>query len=169
MSSLTNEIHSYMTSIGAVREGHTGGEHIKYRLPNGKPYFTSLSPSDRRVLKNIKSETRRMLGLNHEAGKKAASYSKATASSGFDMETVKREQQHSAAIREIVARCTANIVRIDGLLMEAQRKRDQHEGERLVEQYMANKATLERYFQPVPELRCKSMAVIDATAVAIAA
>jgi hypothetical protein len=160
MSSLTNEIRSYMLSIGAVREGHTGGDHVKYTLPNGQPYFTSLTPSDSRALKNIKSETRRMLGLTSEGGKKAASYSNKIVSSGFDMDVVRKEMQHSSAIREIVARNTALIYRLDALLIEAQRNRDQREGERLIEQYMAAKATLERYYQPVPELTCKSNAVM---------
>ena len=164
MSSLSNEIDSYMASIGAKREGHTGSDHIKWTLPNGQPYFSSLTPSDQRVLKNIRSQTRRMLGLTNEPGKKAASYSKKSDCSGFSMETVRKEQQHSAAIREITARATANIKRIDALLIEAQRNRDQREGERLVGQYMTNKATLERYFQPVPALTCKSNAVMAAAA-----
>jgi hypothetical protein len=158
--SLTNEIRDYLLSIGATRHGHTGSDHIKWTLPNGQPYFTSLTPSDNRVLRNIKSETRRMLGLTSENGKKAASYSKKDACSGFSMEAVRKEQQQSAAIREIVARATANIKRLDALLIEAQRNRDQREGERLVGQYLANKATLERYYQPVPELQCKSNAVM---------
>jgi len=160
MSSLSNEIEQYMASIGAIREGHTGSDHVKYVLPNGQPYFTSLTPSDNRVLKNIRSQTRRMLGISSEPGKKAASYSKKSECSGFSMETVRKEQQHSAAIREIVSRTTANIKRIDALLIEAQRNRDQREGERLVSQYMAAKATLERYYQPVPALTCKSNAVM---------
>ncbi|MDR6794844.1 hypothetical protein J2X12_002855 [Pseudarthrobacter oxydans] len=158
--SLSNEIRDYMLSIGAVRHGHTGGDHIKWSLPNGQKYFTSLTPSDSRALLNIKSETRRMLGLTSEGGKKAASYSKKDACSGFSMEAVRKEQQHSAAIREITGRATAAIKRIDALLIEAQRNRDQREGEWLVEQYMAHKATLERYYQPVPALTCKSNAVM---------
>lgn len=164
MSSLKQDIALYMESIGATCEGHTGGDHIKWTLPNGKPYFSSLSPSDIRVLRNIKSETRRMLGLAGEGGKKAASYSKKDACSGFSIEAARKEQQHSAAIREITGRATAAIIRIDALLIEAQRNRDQREGERLVAQYMANKATLERYFQPVPPLTCKSRVVTEAVA-----
>lgn len=159
MSSLSNEISDYMLSIGAVREQRlTGGDHIKWILPNGKPYFSSLTPSDQRVLKNIKAETRRMLGMANEGGKKAASYSKKAECSGFSIEAAKREQQHSAAIREITGRATAAIIRIDALLIEAQRNRDQREGERLVAQYLTHKATLERYYQPVPPLTCKSSA-----------
>jgi len=153
-----------MLSIGAVREGHTGSDHIKWILPNGQPYFSSLTPSDNRVLRNIRSQTRRMLGLTSEPGKKAASYSNKINGSGFSMAAVRKEQQHSAAIREIVSRATANIKRIDALLIEAQRNRDQREGERLVGQYMTHKATLERYFQPVPPLTCKSNAVMAAAA-----
>lgn len=159
MSSLSNEVDRYMQSIGAKREPRlTGGDHVKWILPNGKPYFSSLTPSDQRVLKNIKSETRRMLGLTSEGGKKAASYSKKDACSGFSIEAAKRDQQHSAAIREITGRATAAIKRIDSLLIEAQRNRDQREGERLVAQYLTHKATLERYYQPVPALTCKSNA-----------
>lgn len=153
-----------MLSIGATREGHTGGDHIKWILPNNKPYFTSLTPSDRRALLNIKSEVRRILGLSSEPGKKAASYSNKIEVSGFSMETAKRDQQHSAAIREITTRATAAVHRIDALLIQAQRNRDQREGERLVEQYMSHKATLERYYQPVPELTCKSRAVMAVAA-----
>jgi hypothetical protein len=153
-----------MLSIGAVREGHTGSDHIRWTLPNGAPYFSSLTPSDNRVLKNIKSETRRMLGLTSEGGKKAASYSKKDACSGFSMEAVRKEQQHSAAIREITGRATAAIKRIDALLIEAQRNRDQREGERLIGQYMSHRATLERYYQPVPELTCKSHVATEAMA-----
>lgn len=158
--SLTNEIRDYMLSIGAVREGLTGSDHVRYRLPNGRAYFTSLTPSDNRALRNIKADTRRMLGLTSEGGKAAAKYSKATETSGFSMEAVRRDQQHSSAIREITGRATAAIIRIDALLIEAQRSRDQREGERLVAQYMTHKATLERYYQPVPELSCKSNAVM---------
>lgn len=164
-SSLKQEIALYMESIGAVREPRlTGGDHIKWTLPNGKPYYSSLTPSDSRVLRNIKSETRRILGLSSDGGKKAASYSKKDACSGFSIEAAKRDQQHSAAIREITTRSTAAIHRIDALLIEAQRNRDQREGERLVAQYMAHKATLERYYQPVPELTCKSNAVMAVAA-----
>ena len=163
-SSLQNEIRQYLESVGAVYHGHTGGDHIRYTLPNGQSYFTSLTPSDHRVLRNIKSEVRRILGLTSEPGKKAASYSKKAECSGFSMETAKRDQQHSAAIREITGRSTAAIIRIDALLIEAQRNRDQREGERLVEQYMANKATLERYYQPVPELTCKSRVALSVAA-----
>ena len=162
--SMTNDIRDYMLSVGAVREGHTGSDHVKYVLPNGQPYFTGLTPSDSRTLKNVKSDVRRMLGLASEPGKKAASYSRLAKGSGFSMETAVRDQQHSSAIREIVARNTALIYRLDGLLIEAQRNRDQREGERLVGQYMAAKATLERYFQPVPELTCKSNAVMAVAA-----
>lgn len=164
MSSLQIEIRTYLESVGAVYHGHTGGDHIKWILPNQRPYFTSLTPSDTRALKNIKSEVRRILGLTSEGGKKAASYSNKIEVSGFSMETAKRDQQHSAAIREITTRATANIVRIDSQLIEAQRNRDQREGERLVEQYMANKATLERYYQPVPELTCKSRVALSVAA-----
>lgn len=161
MSSLKNDVESYMKSIGAVREQRlTGGDHIKWVLPNKQPYFTSLTPSDSRSLKNIKSDTRRMLGLSNDGGKKAASYSNKTETSGFSIEAAKRDQQHSAAIREITARATAAVHHIDALLIEAQRNRDQREGERLVAQYMTHKATLERYYQPVPELTCKSNAVM---------
>ncbi len=157
MSSLANEIQIFMTSVGAVRSDKlTGGDHIKWTLPNGNAYFTSLSPSDHRVLKNIRSEVNRILGTRTEGGKKAASYSKKVEHGGFSMETAKRDQQHSAAIREITGRATASIIRIDSLLKVAQRNRDQREGERLVEQYMSHRATLERYYQPVPELTCKS-------------
>lgn len=154
-----------MQSIGAVRQERlTGGDHIKWILPNGKPYFSSLTPSDHRVLLNIKSEVRRILGTSSEPGKKAASYSKKDLASGFSMETAKRDQQHSAAIREITTRATAAVIRIDSLLKVAQRNRDQREGERLVEQYMSHRATLERYYQPVPELTCKSNAVMAVAA-----
>jgi hypothetical protein len=154
-----------MLSIGAVREGRlTGGDHVKYMLPNGRPYFTSLTPSDTRALKNIKAETRRMLGLSREGGKKAASYSRKAETSGFSIDAAKRDQQHSAAIREITTRATASIHRIDALLIEAQRNRDQREGERLVAQYLTHKATLERYYQPVPPLTCKSNVATEAMA-----
>jgi hypothetical protein len=162
MSSLSQEIATYMKSIGAVREGHTGGDHIRYILPNGEKYHTSLTPSDSRVLRNIKAETRRKLGLTSEGGKKAATYSKATETSGFSIEAAQRDQRHNAAVREIIARCTANIYRIDSQLIEAQRRRDQKAGERLVAQYLTNKETLERYFQPVPELTCKSSLAVAA-------
>jgi hypothetical protein len=162
MSSLQNEIKSYMESIGAVREGHTGGDHIRYTLPNGQPYYTSLTPSDQRVLKNIKSDTRRMLGLASEGGKKAATYSKATETSGFSIEAARRDQRHSTAIREIITRCTAAIYRIDSQLIEAQRRRDVAGARNLIAQYLSNKETLERYFQPVPELTCKSRAAVAA-------
>lgn len=164
-SSLNRDIALYMESIGAKREQRlTGGDHVKWILPNGKPYFSSLTPSDNRVLRNIKSETRRMLGLTSEGGKKAASYSKKDECSGFSIEAAKREQQHSAAIREITGRATAAIIRIDALLIEAQRNRDLREGERLVAQYLAHKATLERYYQPVPPLTCKSNVATEAMA-----
>lgn len=162
MSSLSNDIALYMDSIGARLQGHTGGDHIKWTLPNGAPYFTSLTPSDSRSLKNIKSDTRRMLGLASDGGKKAASYSKKVEAGGFSIAAAKRDQKHSAAIREITARSTAAVIRIDALLIEAQRNRDQREGERLVAQYLTHKATLERYYQPVPELTCKSNAVLAA-------
>jgi hypothetical protein len=164
VSSLKNDIRDFMTSVGAVCEGHTGSDHVKYVLPNGQPYFTGLTPSDRRALNNVKSDVRRMLGLGSEPGKKAASYSRLAKGSGFSMESAKRDQQHSSAIREITTRATAAIYRIDAQLLEAQRNRNQREGERLVEQYMAAKATLERYFQPVPELTCKSSAVMAVAA-----
>ena len=163
MSSLSNEIERYMLSIGAVKADRlTGGDHVKWILPNGKPYFSSLTPSDSRALKNIRSETRRILGISGGDGKKAASYSRKCEGSGFSMETAKRDQQHSSAIREITTRATAAIYRIDALLIEAQRNRDQREGERLVAQFMTHKATLERYFQPVPPLTCKSSAALAA-------
>jgi len=164
MSSLTREIDAYLTSIGAVRQGHTGSDHVKWLLPNGSPYFTGLTPSDRRVLKNIQSETRRMLGISNEGGKSAAKYSKASEGSGFSMEAARRENRQSAAVREVIGRCVANIRRIDALLIEAQRNRDQREGERLVAQYMSNKETLERYHQPVPALTCKSNLALAAVA-----
>jgi hypothetical protein len=159
MSNLSREVEEYMASIGAVREGHTGGDHIRYRLPNGKPYFTSLTPSDSRALRNIRSETRRILGISSEGGKKAASYGRKVETSGFSIEAAKREQQHSAAIREITARATANVIRIDSLLIEAQRRRDVPGARNLIEQLMANKATLERYYQPMPTLTCKLAAL----------
>lgn len=158
MSSLSQEVATYMKSIGAIRVGHTGSDHVKYILPNGEPYFTGLTPSDGRVLKNIKAETRRKLGLTSEGGKKAATYSKATETSGFSIETAQREQRTNAAIREIITRCTAAVKRIDSQLIEAQRNRDHKTAERLVAQYMTAKETLERYFQPVPPLTCKSHA-----------
>jgi hypothetical protein len=151
-----------MKSIGAVRQGHTGGDHVRYILPNGEKYHTSLTPSDSRVLKNIKSDTRRMLGLTSEGGKKAATYSKATETSGFSIEAAQREQRTNAAVREVIARCTAAVKRIDSQIIEAQRNRDQRAGERLVAQYLSNKETLERYFQPVPALTCKSAAAVAA-------
>jgi len=162
MSSLASEIDDYMISIGARFDSITGGDHKKYILPNGAPYFTGLTPSDSRVLKNIKAETRRMLGLTSEGGKKAATYSKATETSGFSIEAARREQRQSAAVREIIARCTAAVIRIDSQLIEAQRKRDHKAGERLVAQYMTARETLERYFQPVPALTCKSSLAVAA-------
>lgn len=165
MSSLALEIEKYMTSIGAVKADRlTGGDHVKWILPNGRPYFSSLTPSDSRALKNIRSETRRMLGLTGEPGKKAASYSRKCEGSGFSIEQAKKDQQHSSAIREITTRATANVVRLDSLLIEAQRRRDVAGARNLIEQYMANKATLERYFQPVPELRCKLAALQEVAA-----
>jgi len=161
-NSLKSDIKQYMESIGAVCEGHTGGDHVKYTLPNGQPYYTGLTPSDNRVLRNIKSDVRRILGLTSEGGKKAATYSKATEVSGYSTEAAKREQRSNAAIREVVGRCTAAIIRIDSLLIEAQRNRDHKTGERLVAQYLANKETLERYFQPVPALTCKSAVAVAA-------
>ena len=158
-NSLTNDIRIWMDSIGATREGHTGSDHVKWTLPNGRSYFTSLTPSDMRALKNIKAETRRILGISAEGGKKAASYSHKAEGSGFSIEAAKREQQHSAAIREITARATANVYRIDSLLIEAQRRRDVAGARNLIEQFMANKATLERYYQPVPALTCKLAAL----------
>lgn len=163
MSSLSKDIDAYLTSIGAVRDGLTGGDHVKWILPNGQPYFTGLSPSDTRALKNIKAETRRMLGLSSD-GTKAAKYSKATETSGFSIEAAQREQRQSKAIREVIGRCNANIHRIDAQLMVAQRNRDQREGERLVAQYMSNAETLRRYHQPVPELACKSQAALAVAA-----
>lgn len=163
MSSLSKDIDAYLTSIGAVREGLTGGDHVKWILPNGAPYFTGLTPSDSRALRNIKAETRRMLGLASD-GTKAAKYSKATETSGFSIEAARREQRQSTAIRQVIGRCHANILRIDAQLVIAQRKRDHREGERLVAQYMSNKETLERYHQPVPELTCKSRVAVEAVA-----
>lgn len=164
MSSLTNEIRLYLESIGAVRNGHTGSDHVKWTLPNGRPYYTSLTPSDSRALKNIKSETRRILGLSAEGGKKAASYSHKVETSGFSIEAAKREQQHSAAVREITMRATANVIRLDALLIEAQRRRDVAGARPMVEQLLANVATLRRYYQPVPELTCKLAALQGAVA-----
>ena len=148
-----------MASIGAERLGHSGGDHIKWSLPNGTTYFTGLTPSDSRALLNIKSDCRRILGLSAEGGKNAAKYSKKTETSGFSVEAAKRDQRQSAAVREVIARATANFVRIDALLIEAQRRRDVAGARNLIEQLMANKATLERYFQPVPELKCKMAAL----------
>jgi hypothetical protein len=160
--SLSNDIQKYMASIGAERLGHTGSDHVKYRLPNGQFYFTGLTPSDQRALKNIKAETRRLCSLAPEAGKAAAKYSKSTETSGFSIEAAQRDQRHNAAIREIIVRCTAAIKRIDSLLIEAQRRRDVPGARNLIAQYTANKETLERYFQPVPVLTCKSAAAVAA-------
>ncbi|MBT2587913.1 hypothetical protein [Arthrobacter sp. ISL-95] len=146
-----------------MREGLTGGDHVKWTLPNGRTYFTGLTPSDTRVLKNIKAETRRMLGLASD-GTKAAKYSKATETSGFSIEAARAEQRRNTAIRQVIGRCNANILRIDAQLTIAQRNRDQREGERLVAQYMSNKETLERYHQPVPALTCKSQAAMAVAA-----
>ena len=160
-SSLSRDINQYLESIGAVREGLTGGDHVKWILPNGQPYFTGLTPSDTRALKNIKAETRRMLGLASD-GTKAAKYSRATETSGFSIEAARAEQRRNTAIRQVIGRCNANILRIDAQLTIAQRNRDHREGERLVAQYMSNKETLERYHQPVPLLTCKSSAAMAA-------
>jgi len=103
-----------------------------------------------------------MLGLTSEGGKKAATYSKATETSGFSIKAARREQRHNAAIREIITRCTAAIRRIDSQLIEAQRRRDVAGARNLIAQYTSNKETLERYFQPVPALTCRSSLAVAA-------
>lgn len=48
----------------AVREAgfqvlHTGGSHLKWTAPSGKFFFTSMTPSDHRAIKNIKRDLSR--------------------------------------------------------------------------------------------------------------
>lgn len=162
--SLLREVKDYMASIGAACEGHTGGDHIKWTLPDGSAYYTALSPSDQRVLRNIKADCRRKLGLAHDGGKNAAKYSNKAEGSGFSIEAAKRDQRHSAAVREVITRATANVIRLDALLIEAQRRRDVAGARPLIEQLMASMETLKRYYQPIPELRCKLAAVTEAAA-----
>lgn len=159
MSSLQKDISTYMASIGAERLGHSGGDHVKWSLPDGTTYFTGLTPSDSRALMNIKSDCRRILGLSAEGGKNAAKYSKKAETSGFSLEVAKRDQRHSAAVREVIARATANVRRLDALLIEAQRRRDVAGARGLIDQLFASIETLKRYYQPVPELKCKMAAL----------
>ena len=45
-----------------LRDAHVdrcSGGHIKITLPNGRKVFTSMTPSDRRVLENLRHQLRR--------------------------------------------------------------------------------------------------------------
>jgi hypothetical protein len=44
-----------------ITVSRTGGGHYKLVLPNGQPIFTSSTPSDRRTMRNVRSDVRRAL------------------------------------------------------------------------------------------------------------
>jgi hypothetical protein len=48
---------------------HTGGNHFRLTLPNGRSVFAPATPSDCRSLRNVRAEVRRALRVNEREAK----------------------------------------------------------------------------------------------------